>query len=392
MESGVQITQEQKTMADVFREIETGNPIIERKADPVKVVKDTKDNVEPIVTTENKDHIESTVTLKKDIQIIEPETSDVNEQAPTDNFSQMLKEHSGGKFSSWEEINNLLLSDNNTVKEPEFKDDFSRNLYDNISNGNIDAVTDVLTIQKRLKDVDKWDSEKAIKESWRLQHPEWDEEDISDEYNIRFENINSEDSTEKRRANRLLKEEGRKSIEYLKGMKKEINLPKIERQISNTPTVNPDEFKEAERLYKEGISSLGDDFGRFDFKVSDDDMEINTHFSIDPLEKNEYIKSMQSFDVNNIFNISNVLKENYLKGNKIDVPSLAKDMWMIKHDAKGVPNWVKVVTSQVRKVFSDAKLAFEANLKGRSQVAELPGDTNIPKQRKEIDNYMKLTS
>lgn len=392
MESNVPVTQGQKTMVDVFREIETGNPIIERKEDPIKVSNDTKGDGEPIVTTENNNHIESTVTLKKDIQVAKQEKGDVDEQSHTDNFSQMLREHSGGKFSSWEEINNLLLSDNSTVKEPEFKDDFSKDLYNNISNGNIDAVTDVLIMQKRLKEVDKWDSEKAIKESWRLQHPEWDEEDISDEYSIRFENINSEDSTEKRRANRLLKEEGRKSIQYLKDLKKEINLPKIERQISNIPAVNPDEFKEVEKLYKEGLSSLGDDFGRFDFKVSDDDMEINTHFSIDPLEKNEYIKSMQSFDVNNMFNISNVLKENYLKGNKIDVPSLAKDMWMIKHDAKGIPNYEKLFTSQLRKVFSDAKLAFEANLKGRSEVAELPGDTNIPKQRKEIDNYMKLTS
>lgn len=339
----------------------------------------------PDVVIKLKNELATQTPAQPDTQVVE----EAPKNEPTD-FDALLSEKSGGKFKSWDEVQTLLASDVPASGEPQFANDFSKQIYENLVAGKDDEVAEALVLQKRLKDVDSWDGERAIKESMRIQHPEWDEEDVADEYDIRFSNLESENDTDKRRAKRLFKAEEQKAKEFLNTQKKDLKLPKIERSEAKQVQPSAEDLEKAKKYredYLNGLKNTKENFKGFEFNVADDDLEISTKYNLDDADKGSLFDSLQDFDLQNFF------ETNYFKDGKYDIESLAKDMYLLKRDDKGVPNYQKLVASQIRQVFTEAKLALGATFKGRdnSQVQSMPGSGGGSKKDKDLQAYLEAT-
>lgn len=312
-------------------------------------------------------------------------------QITDEQLNEIIKTRTQGKFNSWAEAEQGWAAQPPTTTGLglEFKDDYSKALYENIRDGNTDAVYNVLSTQRMLKDVDNIAGEDAIQLSWKLQHPEWTAEDIADEYAIRFENMESTDVLEQRRAKRLFREEENKAKTWLKEQKKQINLPS-----PNTGTDQAEieaavkQNQQYRQQYMDGIREMEKNFDGYEFNVKDDDMEISSRFKLADAEKKNFVGHLEKFDWLGLFN------SNYAPDGKFNVDRLARDMWMIERDEKGTPNYEKMIGSLMRQVFSQAKKAIADSLKGGSGdgITSQPGnDPGSQRRFKDLKSYMEAT-
>lgn len=313
-------------------------------------------------------------------------------QAQEPDEASVISKLSGGKFKSWDEIESLINTPAKEVSYPSFADDLSKQVYENLVAGKLDDVAEVLYRQKRLKNLENLSGEELIKETMAIQHPEWDREDIEDEYAIRFESLDSDDPTEQRRAKRLFREEERKAKEFLTQQRKEIKLPQLEGKTATAeqaPQIDAATVEKLRTQYLSGVAKVKNDFKGYEFKVSDDDMEIETRFNIDNAEREAFLKNIENFDIDELFE-----KQYFNPNTGYDVDALARDMWMIQRDENGVPNYQRLVTSQIRQVFAAAKESFAAHFKGvdRGKVQNLPSDANMSKKDAELQRYLQATA
>lgn len=324
--------------------------------------------------------------------LVEPDEGDSGVEQPSPrSIEDIIREKTGGKYSTWEDIEPLLSK----PPEMEFENDFSKSLYDNIRSGNIDEVVQKLSLQQKLKDVDTMNEEDAIKLAMKLKHPGWDNEDVEDEYDNSFAGLDSEDNSEARAARRKLKDAHAEAKEYLAGLKSDIKLPEIKNQV---PDITP-EIKKQQEEFSKNVSDLREkylnsldktksEFNGFEFNVEDDDIKLKTSFNIDKEGKEKYMERLKDFDLDQFF------EKNYMSDDRYDTDRLARDLWMIERDDKGVPNYQKLIVSQLKQVLTEAKRAVIGSIKGRDTHAAIshPSDLNKTTRDKDVDAYLEATS
>lgn len=335
----------------------------------------------------NKDITGDTVTQPADGKGTPPEVPPVT----TTDFASLLKKETDGKYSSWEEIKRELEK---PVSSVQFKDEISKSIYDNLSNGNTEEVYNFLSLQRRLKNVDIMKPEEAIRERLRIEHPEWDETDVNEVYEQSYGTNEEMDDKEKRRISREIKQAERESRDFLKTKYKSIELPKIENRV-NEPVASEEQIKKIEGLRSQFLNKVKeekDKFSGFDFTVKDDDFTINTKFVIPAEDVKSYIDDLASEGQSQSY-YDRLFYENYIdeKGDyKVD--SMTKDLWMLRRDKNGVPNYQKVIENQIKQAFTDAKMAILSQFKGRSEkVSSVPDAVGKSSKQTEIDEYLRRT-
>lgn len=345
----------------------------------------------------NEPQTTSSIVLNKDMTAGEGilPTNDPNQppaagQPDVPNFSSLLKKETGGKYSSWEEIKNDLEK-NSSVQ---FKDELSKNIYDNLSNGNIDEVYGFLSLQRRLKNLDSMKPEEVIREKLRIEHPEWDENDVNDVYQQNY-GVNDEmDEKEKRRVSRETKQAERESRDFLKTKYQSFELPKIENR-NTEPPIDEQQIKKIEGLrsqFLDKVNAEREKFSGFDFTVKDDDFTINTKFVVPAEDVKSYIDDLASEGKSQSY-YDRLFYENYIdeKG-EYKVDAMTKDLWMLRRDKNDIPNYQKVIENQIKQAFTDAKMAILSQFKGRSEkVSSVPDAMGKSSTQSEIDEYLRLT-
>lgn len=317
----------------------------------------------------------------------------VEEKPPVD-FSSLLSQMSSGKYKSWDEVQSALES---KPVMPEFKDELSKNIYDNLAAGKVDDVYKVLSIQQKLKDVDGMKGEDAVKEKMRMEHPEWDDTDIKEVYDENYLVSDDMEEKDKRRISRELKHAEREAKDFLKSKSQEIKLPAI-RQPNTENNIDPKQleqdmskYKEARKVFEDGVQAQKEKFKGYDFKAVDDDFTITTKFEVPQEEVSAYVNDLMGDEKGAYYD--KLFYNNYLddKGN-YRMDDMTKDLWMLRRDAKGVPNYQKVIENQIKQAFTDAKLAILAQFKGRTEgVSSVPLSTTKGSVQSDIDEYMRKT-
>lgn len=246
----------------------------------------------------------------------------------------------------------------------QFPDEQSRKLYESLKDGKYEEVYDFVDKQMKLRNLDKMDSASVVKMMYRFQHPEWDEQDIEDEFQAKFSGLNDEDEAAVRRAKRLLKSEEQAARQYLNSLRQDIKLPDIH---PSQPVIDPKVVEQLRNQYVNSLRSIKDKFG-FEFELKDDDGEIKTRFVIDPKERDEFFSKMENFDLDKFF------EDNYFRNGNYDTERLSRDMWLISRDSQGVANYEKLIRSQIRQVYAEAKKQILKYLKGidREMVSPAP--------------------
>jgi hypothetical protein len=257
----------------------------------------------------------------------------------------------------------------------EWPNETSRDIYNNLVNGNISDLADMIYEQKVLSSLDSMSDSDIVKLKMAYDYPDLTPEEIEEEFSSRF---NIEDDTDKslmtdeeiaqhnkklEKASKALARELKKEVgaakDYLSEMKEEISFPDILSQIQNSgPQVSPEDVlneffqvQEAEdnMLYEQArqqyVSSLSDGLKQFDgFNVSykDEDVQFDGKYSLTPEEKVGLTNSLQQFDLEEFYGAR------YYKDGKYDTKQLAEDVYFLQ-------NRDKIVNSLITQAVSKSK-------------------------------------
>jgi hypothetical protein len=273
-------------------------------------------------------------------------------------ISDILKEKTSGKYNSLDEIIEAL-NKAPQVKAPDFANDFSRTIYDYLLEGKVDEVVDKLAVQSKLAKVRDMSDEQVIKEQLRYQNPTWDESDIADEYDQWFEGLNSSEEAEKRKARRTQKQKAQEARTYLGTLSQELKLPALSHQQPNNQE-DMAAIKNYRDKYVVGLQSAKTEFDGYTTKLNDDDIELETKFVIPAEDKENFVRSMETFNLVQFFD------KNYFSGENYNVKELLSDMWLLQRDDKGVKNYEKVIAAQIKQTYNAAKKEWAARFKGKT--------------------------
>jgi hypothetical protein len=288
------------------------------------------------------------------------------------------EERTGGKFKSWDEIQNKL-TEAPTAQELTFENEESRKLAQYLKEGKLDDVRQVLNDQYRLSNLDKLSDAEAIKLNLEFKNAHFDQKDIAgefeaayvaekpeapveddyiddDAYKVAVKSFDKElKAYEKQQAklNRQLKLDAQEARTSLGQLKSHITLPDISiPQPANVQTM-PDEATLQEQaqeaakwknLYDTSLEKSANEFTAIPFKINDEGVNIDVSYAIDPTEVSVMKKDLMEKDL-----VNDVLLSRYIKGDAYDTNQLVSDVYFLNNREKIINNIVKQAIAQDRK-------------------------------------------
>lgn len=234
---------------------------------------------EPVITPDEPDVIEPDAEPEP---IAEPVTEENEPTAEPDSIAATsqpafdpntyLKETFGLDADN---LKTALQKANEPV-ELKFANEESKRIHEALVNGKEDEVTDYLATKRLLKDADKLTPEGKLKLQMKLQYPDFDSDDIEQQFQKEFGFDEDEiDETliksEKKKHAANLKTAAAKADEFFKGYQSKIELPNISpnQAASDAPT-------------KEQVEAAGkwvNDFNQSLSSLKPEQAAIKTHFS-----------------------------------------------------------------------------------------------------------------
>lgn len=195
-------------------------------------------------------------------------------------------------------------------KAPEFKDDYSRQIYESLLNGSTDEVYKYL--QEKNRDYQTMSDYDVVKEGLKLSNPKWTEKDIQielkskygtiperkdlsqidadldrDEYNEAVAFNNRIDEKEL-----LLSRDARDFRYTLEEQKKTIELPKISKAEAAAEQPSAEAIEEANRMWEAKVSTEIPKMSDIRFKIGNEEVT----YKITDAEKKESLDYMKNFN------------------------------------------------------------------------------------------------
>lgn len=265
-----------------------------------------------------------------------------------------------------------------TVSEPfsfEWKNDFSKNIYDKLVSKDVSELADILYEQKVLSSLETMDDADVIKLKMAYEFPELTPEEIEEEFDSKFR-INSEidedmltdDEIQAERKkldkqqksiNRELKKSVREARESLQELKKDIDFPDILSQMQSGQQPSEDaisqylakqqegqqeQFQQARKVFEASIEDGLKAFDGFNVNYKDEDVQFDGKFNLTQEEKVGLNETLKSFDLESFYG------NRYFKEGKYDTKQLAEDVYFLQNRDKVVN---AIVTQAVSKAKSD---------------------------------------
>lgn len=265
---------------------------------------------------------------------------------------------------------------NNTQKiQFEWENEVAKDIYDNLTSGNISEVADILYEQKVLSELDKMDESDVLKLKIAYDYPDLSPEEIQEEFESKYgidkdfdESLMSEEeiSAKKRQIEkqekalaREMKKDVREAKEYLQTLKQDISFPDILSQFQESQqSVNTDEivsqylksqeeeqskaYQQAREMFEKSIDEGLKSFEGFKVNYKDEEVQFDGNYSLSPEEKTQLQNELKDFDLESFYG------PRYYKDGKYDAKQIAEDIYFLQ-------NRDKIVNSMVTQAVSKAK-------------------------------------
>lgn len=265
---------------------------------------------------------------------------------------------------------------NNTQKiQFEWENEVAKDIYDNLTSGNISEVADILYEQKVLSELDKMDESDVLKLKIAYDYPDLSPEEIQEEFESKYgidkdfdESLMSEEeiSAKKRQIEkqekalaREMKKDVREAKEYLQTLKQDISFPDILSQFQESQqSVNTDEivgqylksqeeeqskaYQQAREMFEQSIDEGLKSFEGFKVNYKDEEVQFDGNYSLSPEEKTQLHNDLKDFDLESFYG------PRYYKDGKYDAKQIAEDIYFLQ-------NRDKIVNSMVTQAVSKAK-------------------------------------
>lgn len=262
----------------------------------------------------------------------------------------------------------------------EWKDDFSKTIYEKLVSKDVSDLADMLYEQKVLSSLDNMDEEDVIKLHMAYQYPDLTPDEIEDEFNSKYRvesefdaDMLSEDEIAAKRkeidkqqkaVNREMKKLFREAKESLSEMKKDIDFPDILSQIQQA---NPSEevisqylakqqeeqqksYLEARKVFESSIDDGLKSFEGFAVNYKDEDVQFDGKYALTQEDKAELQGVLKGFDLESFYG------NRYFKDGRYDTKQLAEDVYFLQ-------NRDKIVSAMVTQAVSKAKADILKSMK-----------------------------
>ena len=258
----------------------------------------------------------------------------------------------------------------------EWENEVAKDIYENLTNGNISEVADILYEQKVLSELDSMPESDVIKLKIAYDYPELSPEEIQEEFQAKYgidknfdDSLMSEDeiASKKRQIEkqekavaRELKKDVREAKDYLQTLKQDISFPDILSQFQeqSQQPVNTDEivsqylksqeeeqsksYQQAREVFEKSIDEGLKSFEGFKVNYKDEEVQFDGNYSLSPEEKTQLHNDLKDFDLESFYG------PRYYKDGKYDAKQIAEDIYFLQ-------NRDKIVNSMVTQAVSKAK-------------------------------------
>jgi hypothetical protein len=257
----------------------------------------------------------------------------------------------------------------------EWKDDFSKTIYDKLVNKDVSELADMLYEQKVLSSLDTMSDDDVIKLQMAYEYPDLTVDEIEEEFNSKYkvdtdidEDMLTEDEIQSKRKqldkqqkaiNREMKKSVREAKQSLQEMKQDIDFPDIlsQMQSANNAPVSEDAisqyltkqqseqqeaYAQARKVYESSIQDGLNSFDGFSVNYKDEDVQFDGKYSLTQEDKASLQESLKNFDLDSFYG------NRYFKDGKYDTKQLAEDVYFLQ-------NREKVVNAMVTQAVSKAK-------------------------------------
>lgn len=258
----------------------------------------------------------------------------------------------------------------------EWENEVAKEIYDNLTNGNISEVADILYEQKVLSELDNMNESDVLKLKIAYDYPELTPQEIEEEFNAKYgidkdfdESLMSEEEISAKRKQiekqekaiaRELKKDVREAKDYLQTLKQDISFPDILSQFQeqSQQPVNTDEivsqylksqeeeqskaYQQSREVFEKSIEDGLKSFEGFKVNYKDEEVQFDGNYSLSPEEKTQLQDTLKEFDLESFYG------PRYYKDGKYDTKQLAEDIYFLQ-------NRDKIVNSMVTQAVSKAK-------------------------------------
>lgn len=266
--------------------------------------------------------------------------------------------------------------DTTSTVQFEWENEVAKEIYENLTNGNISDVADILYEQKVLSELDKMDESDILKLKIAYDYPELSPQEIEEEFNSKYnvdkdfdESMMTESEIAAKRKQiekeekalaRELKKDVREAKDYLQTLKQDISFPDILSQFQeqSQQPINTDDivsqylksqeeeqskvYQQAREMFEQSIDEGLKAFEGFKVNYKDEEVQFDGNYSLSPEEKTQLQNTLKEFDLESFYG------PRYFKEGKYDTKQLAEDIYFLQ-------NRDKIVNSMVTQAVSKAK-------------------------------------
>lgn len=275
---------------------------------------------------------------------VEPsQNNDIQSQTQID-IDKLIFERSGGKFSKWDDIENLA----NTPKI-ELEDEVSKGVYEMIRQNKFDELNTFLEQQKILSNLDNLSAEEAIKLKMRIEDSDAENEDIDYDFSERFAEPEydlmdeREAARAKRKYERTINNQAKEAKEWLSQLKKEIKLPEISKQEAYTPDQLNKDYEDLNNTISNSVNNALTNFSKIAISIEDKQqgVALNHEYAVSEQDKAEIASRTKDY--------FSEFQNRYGQGDAYDGGKLARDLFIID-------NFDKIVKSAAMNAYNQGKL------------------------------------
>lgn len=303
---------------------------------------DAVNTVDTVVNEEGSKPVNEPDTSKDDKNILDED--------------EFIKSKTEGKFENWDQLVQAL----NTEKKPKFENEVSEKVYNMLLEGKTSELYEILEKKHFAENLQKMDDEQVLKAYIKATNPEFDEDDIEDEYTEKYtlDEFDIDESKLKREQKKLsqrLKGDVVKAKGYFESLAQDIKLPELSKAEKVSQSSNED--AEMERLIQEQRSAFIESLKGVEAKVSSlpfqwkdekANVSVNGKFDIPAQELSKYKQAAEDLE--------NYQVTRYFKDGKYLTDRMVKDLYI-------ADNFDKILNSAISQAVNQTKLEMLKNSK-----------------------------
>lgn len=339
----------------------------EQEINPFDVSSYSTEPVTPTETTTESTQTETTATDTTNVETTATESTETTQTPDTTTATDSTPVATEDTGSEAYEPSKISF---------EWENEVAKEIYDNLTNGNISDVADILYEQKVLSELDKMDESDILKLKIAYDFPDLSPEEIEEEFASKYSvdrdfddslmteseiaAKNKQIEKQEKALARELKKDVREAKDYLQTLKQDISFPDILSQFQeqSQQSVNPEEvvsqylksqeeeqskvYQQAREMYENSIADGLKNFEGFNVNYKDEEVQFDGKYSLSPEEKVQLQNDLKDFDLESFYG------PRYYKDGKYDTKQLAEDIYFLQ-------NRDKIVNSMVTQAVSKAK-------------------------------------